>query len=202
MITKTEPKLFIVESLHFEDEDDNDFEGHALSSILHLSRIENKYFYIRTEQELIELIDKFHELRYRFLHISCHGNKKSIGTTLDSIPFKRLGNILAEMLPGKRLFLSACSAVNDDLADILFNKTGCSSIIGPDDTVNFDDAAIFWSSFYQLMFKQNPRAMKQSRLEKTLKELVALHKIPMKYYTASKTSERGWNEIVLIQNGA
>lgn len=142
-IVETQPKVFIIESLNFEDEDDRDFEGHVLSDILHLSRIENRYYYIRTEQELIRLLDEFNDLNYRYLHISCHGNKKSIGTTLDTIKFDRLAALLETKLYKKRLFLSACSAVNNDVANSVIKKTGCYSVIGAYEPVNFDDAAIF-----------------------------------------------------------
>jgi hypothetical protein len=196
MKIKTEPKLFIIESLELEDENDNDFEGHILSNILHLSRIENRYCYIRTKKELVNFIEEFSNLKYRFLHISCHGNSNSLATTLDSIEFKTLASILSTALSGKRLFLSACSAVNDDLANAIFKRTGCTSIVGPYKTVHFDDAAIFWSSFYQLLFKQDSKVMKRETLERTLKQLVALHKIPIKYYTASKSELCGWKEVL------
>lgn len=144
----TEPKVFIIESLDFEDETDGDFEGEILSRILHLSRIEHKYYYIRTEKELKKLLEEFYTLNYRYLHISCHGNKKSIGTTLDTIQFDRLAELLETNLHKKRLFLSACSAVNDDLATKIIKRTGCYSVIGSNKPINFDDAAIFWASFY------------------------------------------------------
>ena len=47
----TEPKVFIIESLDFEDEEKNLFEGQIISSILKLSKIESKYYYVRTKKE-------------------------------------------------------------------------------------------------------------------------------------------------------
>jgi hypothetical protein len=52
----TVPKVFIIESLDPEDEEAGDYEGVVISHILKLSRIDHKYYYIRTEQELIALI--------------------------------------------------------------------------------------------------------------------------------------------------
>ena len=40
--------VFIIESLTFEDENKERFEGKFLSHILKLSGIETKYYYIRT----------------------------------------------------------------------------------------------------------------------------------------------------------
>jgi hypothetical protein len=194
----TEPKVFIIESLDFEDEDDGDFEGDLISKMLNLSRIEHKYFYIRTEQEFKEILNKFQESNYRYLHISCHGNSTSIGTTLNSIDFPTLAQHLSGKLEKKRLFLSACSAVNDDFANAVIRQTACYSVIGPHKTINFDDAAIFWASFYHLMFKQNAKAMKRDVLESTLNQLVTVHKMPLKYYSSSRSSTTGWKEVDLL----
>ena len=52
----TEPKVFIIESLDFEDEEKNLFEGQIISSILRLSNIESKSF-----MEMLEnAIKKYH----------------------------------------------------------------------------------------------------------------------------------------------
>jgi hypothetical protein len=196
-MAETEPNVFIIESLDFEDERDNDFEGHVLSEILHLSRIENRYYYIRTEQELVKLLDEFYDLNFRYLHISCHGNKKSIGTTLDNIKFDRLAELLETKLLKKRLFLSACSAVNDDLANAIMKRTACYSIIGACKPVNLDDAAIFWASFYQLMFKKDRTSMNRGNIESILGKLVSLHGMPLRYYSSSRSNESGWKEVIV-----
>lgn len=44
------------------------------------------------------------------------------------------------------------------------NNSGCLSVLGPEGEINFDDAAIFWTAFYHLMFKKNPDAMYRSDL--------------------------------------
>ena len=126
-----------------------------------------------------------------------HGNKKSLGTTLDDLPFSELSFILQNCLDNKRLFISACSAVNNSLATEIFGLTDCYSIIGPHKDIDMDDAAIFWASFYHLMFKQNKRSMKRSRLEQTLIDLAKAHKFPVTFYTASKTSDKNFTEVIL-----
>jgi hypothetical protein len=46
-IEKTEPKVFIIESLTFKNEDMNLFEGHIISNILQLSNLKKYLNYSR-----------------------------------------------------------------------------------------------------------------------------------------------------------
>jgi hypothetical protein len=192
---RTKPYVFIIESLEFDDEENQYFEGEIISKILNLSNIEHKYYYVRTRAEIVHLLDEFVRLNYRYLHISCHGSKNSISTTLDTIKFEELSIIIADKLDRKRLFLSSCLSTNDNLANCILSISDCFSIIGPDKKIYMDDAAIFWASFYQIMFKRNPNAMKRENLESLLKELKSLFKIPIKYYSTSQSSKKGWKEV-------
>lgn len=193
----TKPNVFIIESLDFEDEKDGLYEGEIISKILNFSGIIHQYFYIRTKQEFMHVIELFEESNYRYLHISCHGNKNAISTTLDTIEFKELGLILENVLDRKRLFISACSSVNQNLANKILSDTECFSVIGPNKKINMGDAAIFWASFYQLMFKNNRKAMKRDDLEVTLKKLTDVFKISLKYFATSQSSSTGWKEVKL-----
>jgi len=194
---KTKPYVFIIESLEFKDEEKGYFEGEIISKILNLSEIEHKYYYIRTRTEFEYLLEEFVKSNYRYLHISCHGSRKSISMTLDEIKFNDLGLLIGDRLDRKRLFLSSCLSTNEDLANQILSISDCFSIIGPDKKIYMDDAAIFWSSFYQVMFKQNPKAMKRENLERVLKDLKSLFKIPLRYYSTSKSNENGWKEVIL-----
>ena len=113
---ETKPKVFIIETLNFEDEEKFRFEGGILSDILSLSGIETKYFYIRTAKEFKEVVSQFNKSQFRYLHISCHGGKNSVWTTLDEITYQELSIILKDKLNKKRLFLSACSPRNSPLS--------------------------------------------------------------------------------------
>src|ERR1039458_7678743 len=129
--TKTRFSLSIIESLRFRDEKLSWFEGRILSDILRLSRreIDVDYIYIRTRKELTAALKRFSKSRNRYLHISSHGNEGEIGLTLDTVPFEELGDELAPHMDEKRLFFSACQVVNEDLADVVMNQTGCRSVI-------------------------------------------------------------------------
>lgn len=180
----TEPGVYIIESLHIDDE--NDFmEGRMLSGILELAGLNNKYNYVRTERELAYFLDDFINSGFRFLHLSFHGNETSISTTLDEISHAGLGKLLEGKLIYRRLFMSACSSVNDSLAKNVMKISGCNSIIGPSEVVDMDEIAIFWASFYHLMFKKNSVAMKKKDIISTLDSLVKLYDLPIKYYKKS-----------------
>jgi len=186
IISKTERKVFIIESLDFKDEDMNLFEGHIISNILQLSNIESKYYYVRTKKEFEKVTELFNNSNYRYLHISCHGGENSIWTTLDKISFEQLGVILKDSLNRKRLFLSACSVVNNELAKQIIPKTGCISIIGPQKNIEFRDATIMWASFYHLMFKEDSIGMSRSGIKENLQIVVTTFEQPFNYFSSSR----------------
>lgn len=183
----TKPNVFIIESLKFDDEKKDLFEGKVLSNILKLNGIESEYYYIRTKQELEEIADMFNESGYRYLHLSCHGSPDSMGTTLDSVAFEELGNIFSPCLDKKRVFVSACEMVNKKLAEALINNSDCLSVIGPSGPVAFSDATIFWASFYHLMFNENDSAMKRIEIKKVLKNITELFGVSINYYSKSRS---------------
>ncbi len=188
----TIPRVFIVESLAFDDEKHNRYEGKIISSILELNEKPSEYYYIRTKAELIEITDIFYESDYRYLHLSCHGDARSMATTLDRIAFAELGEILRPHLRDRRLFVSACEMVNDDLARAIIPSSGCYSIIGPSREVAFSDAAILWASFYHLMFNYNFQSMKREGLVKYCQRIAKLFEVPLNYYSASRNQESGF----------
>ncbi len=192
-MTRSKPDVFIIESLSFDDEAHERYEGKLLSNILKLNGKNPIYFYIRTRRELDEVMDRFEDSKYRYLHISCHGSSNSMETTLDSISFKELGEIIRPCLDYRRLFLSACSMVNEALAKKMLVNSKCHSLIGPYEPVNFSDAAIFWSSFYHLMFNVNDNSMKLKEIQASLKKLTNLFGVPINYYSASKTNKQGFS---------
>ncbi len=185
----TRTSLFIIESVSFEEEKDGLFEGQILSQILNLCGVRSDYFFIRTERELIEVIDIFKKTTHRYLHISCHGNSDAVALALDSIDFNKFGEIISDSLNNRRLFLSACQAVNLKLAKILL-ANGCKSLIGPKGNIRFSDAAIMWASFYHLLFrlleKEKKHGINRLDLEHLLGEVVDTFESPMRYYFPNK----------------
>ncbi len=72
MVRKSIPEVFIIESLHFDDENESRYEGSFLSQILHLGGKKPLYYYIRTKRELTEVLRIFKASGYRYLHFSYH----------------------------------------------------------------------------------------------------------------------------------
>ncbi|MGC4102848.1 hypothetical protein [Ferruginibacter sp.] len=187
---ETEPKVFIIESLEFEDEDKNYFEGGIISEILRLSEIETKYYYVRTKKEFKKVLSFFKESNYRYLHISCHGGDNSIWTTFDEINNDKLGLLLKDLLYKKRLFLSACSVVNEEIAKSIIPSSQCNSIIGPKNNIAFRDSAIMWAAFYHLMFNDDQDdsiVMSRAKLLKNLQKIVNTFEQPLEYFSISKS---------------
>lgn len=66
-------EVFIVESLGKDDER----EGRIIESILRMGGKHPVYRFVKTRDELEDVIEEFHASKYRYLHISSHGNTPS-----------------------------------------------------------------------------------------------------------------------------
>ena len=191
----TSPNVFIIESLKFDDEREDTFEGRLLSEILHLGGKESKYFYIRTKREMIEVMDLFKESDYRYLHLSCHGSQTSVSTTLDRIKLTDLSEIIGPYLREKRLFMSTCLAANYRIAEPLIPAFGVYSVAGPKKKVDFHTAAIAWAAFYHLMFDENAKSMKTPEIKKNLQRVSDTFRIPFNCFKPDKTRKKGYEYI-------
>ena len=174
--TRTKPEVFIIETLSLKDEEKQRKEGRILCRMLRLvGKRETKYYYIRTRLELKKIIKKFRKSGYRYLHLSCHASEDGIDTTFEKISNEELMKILRPHVKGRRVFVSACKMANLGLASRM--PSGCLSLVGPKGDIGFDDAAIFWASFYHLMFNSNDKKMNDKVLDKCIKKLDRLFKV-------------------------
>ena len=176
-----------------ENEQDSLFEGQIISEILRRSKKKCKYYYFRTEQELKHILALFSDSDYRYLHLSCHGNEACVSTTFDEIPFARFGDLLRPYLRQRRLFVSACSAANSHFADCVMPKSGCYSILGPQEDIRFSDAVILWSSFYHVMFRVDSDAMKYAVIRDKAQELANLYRVPLTLIDHEHTPEKPYS---------
>lgn len=191
---RTKADVFIIESLDPDDEGNGRFEGSVISSILRLHGKQPKYRYVRTREEFEEAVEEFGKSRYRYLHISAHGDKEGLCTTnLAPIDFDELGDMLKPHFKDKRLFLSACSMVHEDMAAYVIPKTECFSVMGPEDDIEFHRAAVFWASLYHLMFLKDAEKMNRPRLVETLKKASDLFEVNVKFFYRAPT-DRGFGE--------
>ena len=191
-------EVFIIESLDPDDEGNGRFEGSIISRMLRLHGKEPKYRYVRTKKDFLKAIEQFCRSNYRYLHISAHANQEGMCTTnQDEIDFDELAEILKPHLSGRRLFLSACSMVHEDLAKEVIPHSGCYSVVGPTEDIYFSDAAIVWSSIYHLMFSKDPARMTHAYLKEQLIKVCELFQVQLGYYSSSKKLKRGYTKDLL-----
>jgi hypothetical protein len=184
MTDLTKPEVFIIESLRLDDEEHDRLEGKRIAKMLDLSGKKCKYFYIRSELELEKLMEVFRDSEYRYLHISCHGNKKALSTTFNRLGFHNVGRILNPFINKRRIFVSACEATTMPLASTLMTTTSCYSVMGPYCDINFNDAALFWATFYHLIFQENKgRWMNREGILKHGRAAAKLFKVRAKLFT-------------------
>ena len=102
--------------------------------------------------------------------------------------FMEFETIVRDKLNNKRLFVSACEAVNENLANRVIPSSNVYSIIGSYEPINFDDAAIIWSSYYYLAFKhlKNGKVMDRKLVLRTLQQLTSLYGLNFNYFSRSR----------------
>ena len=175
----TKPTVCIIESLGFLEEQVHK-EGEIISRTLQLSRKPSAYAYVRTKQELRAVIKEFGDSRHRYLHLSCHGlvdsNDNPVGfhLTTGNIGSDKLARLLAPHVDGRRVFLSACLAAKSTFAKTLLEESKCLSVLAPLNEIAFDDAAVFWTSFYHLMFKSARRSMSAAHIKANVRICASL----------------------------
>jgi len=186
--------LFIIESLDCKDERYGLFEGEIIYKILRLPPLKMtcKYRYVRTRDEFKKVVKQFGNSRYRYLHISCHANKRGMYTTNgEAINIDDLAETLNPHLKKRRLFISACDLVHADFAKAIIPASDCLSVIGPNGKPWFSQAAILWSLLYHLMFFDEAKKMHPKKLLKHLETICDLIQIKMSYFVKSTPSRKG-----------
>jgi hypothetical protein len=183
--------VFIIESMDWKNERNGKLSGFALKTILELSDIPNEYYYIRTKVELKKVMKEFKKSDFFFLHLACHGDSNGLEFTIDYLDFNVLGEIMGPYLKYRRLFLSACNAACPAFAEQFVPRHHCYSVIGSPDTIDYDKAAILWSSFYYLMYINDQKHMYQKNLIPTIENVTRLFQEPINYYSIIKdTAEK------------
>jgi hypothetical protein len=194
----TKADVFIIESLDPDDEGNGRFEGAIISSVLRLHGKEPKYRYVRTREQFEDAVKEFGRSRYRYLHISAHGDPEGMVTTnQEEIDYDELSSLLRPRMRNKRPFLSACSMVHEDLAKHLIPGSGCYSVIGPDEDIHFHRAAIFWASLYHLMFWKDSEKFTRRQLQKALLETSNLFEVKVRFFYRNQDVNKLFGESLI-----
>lgn len=188
----------MIESLDPDDEGNGRFEGSVISHTLRLHGKKPKYSYVRTREQFEQAALEFGKSRYRYLHISAHAEPEGMCTTnQDEIDYDELADIFAPHLKRRRLFLSACSMVHEDMAKEIIPKTGCYSVVGPCEDIPFATAAVFWPALYHLMFTIDGSTITHKTLKENLNKVSDLFDAEIGYFSRSLKLKRGYTSDIM-----
>jgi hypothetical protein len=171
-------QVFIIESLDKQDYR----EGEIIDSILRMGGKYPIYRFVKTRDQLEDAIAEFHACKYRYLHISSHGNSHQFWFRFGPLDFEEFAEMLRRSLRHRRLFVSACQCVNSKFAGLLIPNSDCYSIIGPYEAIDFDVAAVTWASYYYLAFRNDQQSMNRRKIRRRLKKLTNLFHVNLNYY--------------------
>jgi hypothetical protein len=87
---------------------------------------------------------------FNFIHLSGHGDRDECAFELPR-GIVRPDEFPRSCFEGKRVTLSACGLSRDDFMTPFLEVTGAKAAIAPKKDVRFDDASIWFMTFYYLM---------------------------------------------------
>lgn len=78
--------------------------------------------------------------------------------------------------------------------------TDCYSILGPDQDILFNDAAILWASLYHMMFAWDSKSMAGPILRQRAQAVADMYQIRLSYYGRDRTTKRGYIAKRIVPN--
>lgn len=190
--------VFIIETLDPDDEGNGRLEGVVLSSILRMDIKNPIYRYVRTKKQFEAALAEYKDSKYRYLHISAHGNKKEIALTnsKERYSHKELATVLSDCSRYHRLFISSCLVVNEGLADELSKQCDFYSVIGPSVKLTFSEGALFWASFYHVIFKMDDSRMRSKDMRDVALKLQDLYQVKLDFYKFDSNDRAPWEKLI------
>lgn len=192
---KTEPYIFFIESFKPSEKER---EGEVIHRVLRDFK-EKKccYRFVNNTQDFQKALNEFNRTGYRYLHISCHGSRRGITVGEERIRLETLSKLLQGVMTNKRLFLSSCLTTNEEFRDKYFIETAARSVLGFYDKVYFDDAVVFWVTFYHLVFNEDFINIANENLEKISRKIATMLRLKMRLIIRDKTQKKGFRSINL-----
>jgi hypothetical protein len=77
-------------------------------------------------------------------------------------------------------------------------NSGCYSILGPDQDIYFNDAAILWASLYHVMFAWDSTAMTGSVLRRKAQAVANMYQIRLNYFGRDRSTKQGYVSKTII----
>ncbi len=194
-LPKTEPEVFIIESLSIEDEIRGRFGGKALRDNLRIAGQRPGYIYVRDTKEFEDAIELYRHSSYRFLHISAHGSLSGLATTLEVISNQEFAQICKSKLRNRRVFFSSCEVGSGMLGVLLHGQNkGIHSVVAPLDKILFGVSSAFWTALYIRAITINPFGMNGNTLKPILEKLCDLFEVRLNWSHYSPTSDKWYQE--------
>lgn len=158
MPSLTRSDVFIIESLPETDPHD----GKILCDALKFSNKTPRYCSVQNSDEFENALLQFQDSNYRYLHISCHGERDRVsfadGGWSDDRDFAGMFHSLS--LPVVRVFFSACLLGRKDFSEkIIRANSAIHSIVAPCPKVKFTLSLAFWIAFYTTIFDRDSDRM-------------------------------------------
>ena len=134
------------------------------------------YRKVKDADDFENALNDYKQSKYRFLHISCHGNKSQVFFEEGMVDYLGFGNLFANhSLPVTRIFFSACCLGNLALSKaIITANKAVHSIVAPTQKIPFDLALIAWSSFYVKAFGWNKDGISENTILMTMRQIANL----------------------------
>lgn len=175
--------IFIIEGMEKDAS-----ESPMLKKMLSLTKVNPliKIKKVRSRADFKKAIQSFKNSDFKFLHISTHGGTNYLKFENDKIEIPEFVDIIGPVSTDRRIFLSACSFATFNMAKEIIPKYHCLSIIGSPDIVDVDKAAVFWTSFYFLIFKIHESkdvSINQEVFFKVFKKLTSAFEYNLEYFS-------------------
>lgn len=145
------PRLLILECIPKSDDYE---EGEVLFRFLNMTDPKDIALKeLTTRKEFIGYIRRKSNLDgFDYIHLSGHGDPQGCAFELPR-GFVRPDDFPNSCFEGKRVTLSACGLSREDFMSPFLDITGAKAAIAPRKDVRFDDASIWFLTFYYLMLR-------------------------------------------------
>ncbi len=177
--------FYIIESLGKDDIKDGKIFYDSLKTI---KGFKPKFYGIDNFTQLKKRLNEFAESNYKYLLISTHGDEENLHLINESVNSYDLFDIELN-LKNKRIFMSSCRGGSFLIAKY-FIKKGAYSVIGTPKDLDQIVAVAMWPTMLLMFERLNNFEVNFSELDKSIKQIVDIYRIPMHYYSFIRNEDK------------